>query len=68
MTDKRNMPERGFEPSDMTDHEFASFVRKHDLTHRQHLIGTVWTDKADIARAVVTYDNEACTRKIWVKP
>jgi len=60
------MPQRGFVQSNMTDHEFAAFVRKHDATYRQHLIGTVWEAKGR-AVAVVTYDNAACTRNIWVK-
>lgn len=61
------MGKRGFRLSDMTDHEFGAFIRKHDLTHRQHLIGTVYTDRDDNSVAVVKYDNTACTRQIWVK-
>jgi len=68
MSDNRTMSERGFiELPEMSDHEFAQFVRKYDLTYRQHLIGSVWTDKNDNSFAVVTYDNEKCTRKIFIK-
>lgn len=68
MSDNRTMGERRFtELPDMSDYEFAQFCRKHDLTYRQHLIGSVWMDRGQNSFAVVTYDNEKCTRKIFIK-
>ena len=61
------MPERGFIESDMTDHEFAAFIRQNNSCHRVHAIGTVYVKQDDSTLAVVTFDNEACTRKIWLK-
>ena len=65
--DNHTMPERGFVKSEMTDHEFAAFIRKNNSIHRSHLIGTVYTVANDETLAVVTYDNETCTRTIWIK-
>jgi len=66
--DNRTMAQRGFvELPDMSDYDFAQFAKKHDLTYRQHLIGAVWMDKRDNSFAVITYDNEKCTRRIFIK-
>lgn len=67
MTDNRTMNERGFHETPMSDHAFAEFVKRHDLTYRQHLIGAVWMDSKQNSFAVVIYDNEHCTRKIFLK-
>lgn len=67
MSDNRTMKERGFHEKPMSDHEFAEFVKRHDLTHRQHLIGAVWMDRQQNSFAVVIYDNSECTRKIFLK-
>lgn len=67
MSDTRSMNDRGFHEITMTDHEFAEFVKRHDLTYRQHLIGTVWMDHQQNSFAVVIYNNANCTRKIFLK-
>lgn len=67
MSDNRTMAQRGFVETPMTDHEFADFVKMHDLTYRQHLIGAVWMDRGQNSFAVVIYDNENCTRKVFLK-
>ena len=67
MADNRTMIQRGFTLSNMTDHELAAFIRRHDATYRQHLIGTVWENRAGNTIAVVTYDNARSIRKIWIK-
>lgn len=68
MADNRTMRERGFTASDMTDHEFSAWLRRQDCTYRQHLIGTIWTRRRDDSTAaIVIYDNEKCTRAIWIK-
>lgn len=64
--DNRSMVQRGFVLSDMTDHEFAAYIRSRNATHMQYLIGTVWSNK-DETVAVVVYDNTTCTRSIWIK-
>ena len=67
MSDNRTMPQRGFKLSSMTDHEFAQFIRQHDLTYKQMLIGNVYSNKSGVSFAVVIFDNAAMTRAIWIK-
>lgn len=67
MSDNRTMPQRGFKLSSMTDHEFAQFIRQHDLTYKQMLIGNVYSKKSGDSVAVVIFDNAAMTRAIWIK-
>ena len=67
MSDNRTMPQWGFKLSSMTDHEFAQFIRQHDLTYKQMLIGNVYSNKSGDSFAVVIFDNAAMTRAIWIK-
>jgi hypothetical protein len=58
----------GFKRANMTDHEFAAFLRKHDAVERfSHVANSVtWRDAANRAVAVAFYDNAASTHAIWV--
>ena len=67
MSDNRTMPQRGFKLSSMTDHEFAQFIRQHELTDKQMLIGNVYSNKSGDSFAVVIFDNAAMTHAIWIK-
>ncbi len=67
MSDNRTMTQRGFILSSMTDHEFAQFIRREDITYRQMLIGNVYSDGKGDSVAVVIFDNAAMTRDIWIK-
>ena len=65
--DSRTMEQREFYLSEMTDHEFAQFIKKHELAYSAHLIGNVYSDKSGNSIAVVVFDNSEMTRNIWVK-
>ena len=65
--DSRTMKQREFYLSKMTDHEFAQFIKKQELTYSAHLIGNVYSDKSGNSVAVAVFDNSKMTRDIWVK-
>ena len=66
--ENKTLQQRGFKLTTMTQCEFNDFVRKHDATHANYLIGTVYRSSTTGKNvAVVTFDNGAVRPRIWIK-
>ena len=57
----------GFNKKEMTDHEFAAFVREMELSYFDNGNATNWKTKFGEIVAVVVFDNAEMKREIWVK-
>lgn len=59
----------GFDNVDLSDHEFAKWLRDHDAVNNYRRSGksVSWRRKEDDkVVAVAIYDNSACQRSIWL--
>lgn len=62
-----DMLNHNFTLSDMTDHEFAAYLRARNGRFDQHIMNaTVYVNDDEVV-AVVFFDNAAMTRTIYVK-
>ena len=53
---------------EMSDHEFGAWLRKNQAIDNFHHSGTsvIWFNPQKVIVALALFDNEACTRKIFL--